>query len=85
MLPLRDANPTRITPYVTLALIAVNLLIFFIFQFRASQAEQTEFVYERAAIACEVTSGDPLDVEEIITGQCGAEGQGEVLDRKSVV
>ncbi len=84
MLPLRDANPTRITPYVTLALIAVNLLIFFIFQFRASQAEQTEFVYERAAIACEVTSGDPLDVEEIITGQCGAEGQGEVFPGKNV-
>ena len=84
MLPLHDANPTRITPWVTLALIAANLLVFFVFQFRGTAAEQQAFVYERAAIACEVTSGDPLEAEEIITGRCGEVGQGVVFPGKNV-
>ena len=84
MLPLRDANPTTIVPVVTLGLIVVNLLVFFVFQFRGSEADQLAFVYERAAIACEVTSGAPLDAEEIITGECGASGQGEVFPGKNV-
>ena len=84
MLPLRDANPTTITPWVTVVLIAANLLVFFVFQWRGSEADQLAFVYERAAIACEVTSGEPLDAEEIITGRCGAVGRGEVFPAKNV-
>ncbi len=84
MLPLRDANPTRITPYVTLGLIAVNILVFFLIQGRGSAGEQQAFVYERAAIACEVTTGDPLDVEEITSGQCVAGAQAPVFPGKNV-
>ena len=84
MLPLRDANPTRITPYVTIAVIAANLLVFFVLQFPGSEFDQTAFVYERAAIACEVTTGDPLDVAEIVTGECGATGDGQVFPGKNV-
>jgi membrane associated rhomboid family serine protease len=29
MVPLRDENPTQITPYITIGLIAINLLVFF--------------------------------------------------------
>lgn len=28
MIPLRDVNPTKITPYVTYSLIAINILAF---------------------------------------------------------
>jgi rhomboid family protein len=84
MLPLRDANPTRITPYVTLGLIAINLIVFFVLQYPGSELDHAEFVYERAAIACEVTTGDPLDVAEIVTGVCGATGEGEVFPGKNV-
>ncbi len=70
MIPLRDANPIRIRPYVTIGLIAVNIIVFFLIQGRGSPAEEQAFVYERAAIACEVTTGEPLDVDEIVTGAC---------------
>ena len=70
MLPLRDANPTGIIPFVTLGFIAANLLVFFLVQSRGDAADQQAFVYERAAIACEVVTGDPLDAEEILTGRC---------------
>lgn len=32
VIPLRDANPTRRTPYVTLAIIALNIIAFFLWQ-----------------------------------------------------
>jgi membrane associated rhomboid family serine protease len=32
MIPLRDANPTRRTPWVTLAIIALNVLVFIVWQ-----------------------------------------------------
>jgi membrane associated rhomboid family serine protease len=84
MLPLRDANPTRITPYITLGLIAVNLVVFFLIQGRGSAQDQQAFVYERAAIACEVTTGDPLGVDEIVTGRCVDGAQNPVFPDKNV-
>ncbi|MEE9178268.1 MAG: rhomboid family intramembrane serine protease [Acidimicrobiia bacterium] len=70
MLPLRDVNPTRITPFVTIGFIVVNLLVFFAIQGQQTQAEQEEFLYRRAAIGCEITTLQPLSAEEIITGTC---------------
>jgi membrane associated rhomboid family serine protease len=84
MFPLRDVNPTRITPVVTLALIAVNLLVFFLFQMRGTVEQQTELVYERAAIACEVSTGSPLGPDEIIEGICLPEAQTPVFPEKNV-
>lgn len=84
MLPLRDANPTSITPFVTLGLIAVNILVFFLIQGRGDAAEEAEFVYERAAIACEVTTGDPLDIDEITSGVCVDGAQAPIFPGKNV-
>lgn len=72
--PIRDLNPTRITPLVTVALITVNLLVFFAWQPSVfwspagDQAAAPEFLYRYAAVACEIVSGRPLTVPEI-TGQ----------------
>ncbi len=84
MLPLRDVNPTRITPVVTLLIIAANLLVFFLIQGRGAPDDQEAFVYERAAIACEVTTGSPLGVEEIIDGVCEPGAQDPVFPDKNV-
>jgi membrane associated rhomboid family serine protease len=82
VLPLRDVNPTRITPVVTLGLIAVSLAVFFLIQATDSPPEQEEFLYRRAAIGCEVWNLEPLTAEEIVTGRCGS-GADPVFPEKS--
>jgi membrane associated rhomboid family serine protease len=84
MFPLRDINPTRITPVVTLVLIAINVAVFFLFQMRGSAEQQQELIYERAAIACEVTTGAPLGFDEIIDDICLPGAQAPVFPDKNV-
>ena len=56
MIPLRDANPTRRTPYLTLGIIALNLLAFFLWQpLTGSAQEQAVFFQCHGAIAEEVS------------------------------
>ena len=73
--PLKDDNPTRRVPFVTIALIAVNIGVYFLVQpsgipdrtapAQQQQIDDLEFNLEYAAIPCEVTRGRPLTVEEI--------------------
>jgi membrane associated rhomboid family serine protease len=74
LLPIRDINPTVIRPVVTVALIVINIFVFFAFQPQDSQSEADRFAYEYAAIPCEIRSGDPLEVREIETGICADSG-----------
>ena len=74
MLPIRDVNPTRITPWVTLLLIAACVLVFFGLQNQASPAEQVEFLYERAAVSCEILGGEPLSLTQINQADCDLSG-----------
>ncbi len=79
MFPLRDNNPTRSRPLFTLALIAANLIVFFVWQPRAfwlpeaGRAEETQraFLFAHAVVPCEIVQGTPLDAAERFTGQCG--------------
>ena len=66
VLPLKDYNPTRRFPMVTLVLIAVNVAVYFFVQ-RPYDAEtsQARFSYEVAAIPCEVVQGRPLTEDEV--------------------
>jgi membrane associated rhomboid family serine protease len=84
VLPLRDLNPTRITPVITLLLIAANFVVFFLIQGSGTQEEQEAFVYERAAIACEVMTGAPLGVGEIRDDVCLAGAQSPIFPDKNV-
>lgn len=84
MFPLRDLNPTRITPVVTMVLIAANILVFFLIQGRGSLEEQESLVYERAAIACEVTTGSPLGADEILADECLPGAQQPIFPEKNV-
>ncbi len=82
MLPLRDINPTRSTAVVTLVLIAACLYVFFAIQARDTPSEQQEFLYRRAAIGCEIITGDPLSESEIIDSTCSSEPGQPVFPEK---
>jgi membrane associated rhomboid family serine protease len=69
MLPIRDVNPTATRPVVTGAIIAINVLVFLAIQPQESPAAD-DFAYRNAAIACEITTGAPLELREIETGEC---------------
>ena len=98
VIPIRDENPTRRFPVVTVALIAVNLFVFFALQlprdsdpsdFIRGISEADELNYEYGAIPCELTEGRPLDVAQFVTQQCAAssatvEGEREVFPDKNV-
>jgi membrane associated rhomboid family serine protease len=64
VIPLRDDNPTRHVAWVTFLLILVNVGVFVLVQPRTPTAT-ARFDYEYAAIPCEVTTGQPLTVDEI--------------------
>jgi rhomboid family protein len=82
VIPIRDENPTRRFPVVTVALIAINLVVFFAIQLpRDSKpsdliggiSESNELDYRYAAIPCEVTHGEPLDVAQFVSQRCAAD------------
>lgn len=62
MVPLRDENPTQITPYVTHGLIAANVLVF-LYELSLSPQELTSFFYRAAVVPRELSasfSGTPI-------------------------
>lgn len=71
MFPIRDINPTRTAAVVTFALITANVLVFFFWQpFGSGIQEELQFLYRRAAVACELVQRHPLTTAELSTGQC---------------
>jgi membrane associated rhomboid family serine protease len=58
MIPLRDLNPTRRFPVVTIALIAINVLIF-ILELSLSPEEQNQLSCMAGLIPCQVTGSCP--------------------------
>lgn len=75
MIPLKDENPTRTTPVITILLILACVGVFILVQptglnsivgsVRDQQAREIEFNLKAAAIPCEVVEGRPLSVEEV--------------------
>jgi membrane associated rhomboid family serine protease len=73
-LPLRDDERTRRVPWITIALIAINVLVFLFVQPAGFQGggisnrqdqywqaqEQEEFAYRWGAVSCEITTGKTL-------------------------
>ena len=72
--PLHDENPTSTRSWVTIALIIVNIVVFVWIQPRDMGPQDVEFVYEYAAIPCEVIEGRPLTVAENPLTNGGADG-----------
>ena len=80
MIPLRDENPTRRFPAVTVALLVVNIGAFLFLQPQGkqllgnrdrfvdpqtAQVEELQFNFQYAAVPCELTQGHPLTAEEL--------------------
>ncbi|MGC1513157.1 MAG: rhomboid family intramembrane serine protease [Acidimicrobiales bacterium] len=76
MIPLRDRNPTRRTPVITLALIALNVAVYLFVQPQGLDllnrdsggdidSSVAKFNFEHAAIPCEITTGRPLSPEQL--------------------
>jgi membrane associated rhomboid family serine protease len=83
VLPLRDDNPTRRMPVVTIALIVVNLFVYFAIQVPkdntssdriVNASENDEFTYSHAAIPCEISDGHPLSISQLELGACDVPG-----------
>jgi membrane associated rhomboid family serine protease len=70
VLPLRDDNPTRRMPIVTITLIIVNVFVYFALQLPKDDVASTEFTYSHAAIPCELNDGHPLSVAQLQRDSC---------------
>lgn len=95
-LPLRDDQRTRTTPWITLALIAINVAVFLFVQPAGFQGggqtgsqdqywlaqERDEFSYRYGAVACEVTTGKVLDRHP---AGCDTERPEELPGSKSIL
>lgn len=84
MLPIRDDNPTHRSALITGAIVAACLWAFFAEQ-PFDPAESVEFLYERAAISCELVTGDALTADEIRSGICESAPGPAVFPDKSIL
>ena len=83
MLPLRDDNPTKHIPFVTLAIIVLNVLAFILWEpIGGTEGEQAQFFYCNALVPFEVVHQESLTEAG---PEAGAQGedivQGLQLDR----
>lgn len=62
LFPFRDDNPTRITPIVTMALIAMNVLVF-LYQFTLPEGAHQRFIYSFGMIPAVLLGGAQLPPE----------------------
>jgi rhomboid family protein len=78
VIPIHDDNPTERFAYVTVAIIAINVFVYFFIQphsgvnTRLGTSNDTAFTLEHAAIPCELNQGEPATVREVNTGNCDA-------------
>jgi membrane associated rhomboid family serine protease len=78
VIPLHDDNPTERFPFVTVAIIALNVFVYLLIQphsgvdTRLGTSRDTAFTLQHAAIPCELNQGEPATVRELNTGSCTA-------------
>ncbi|MUL36958.1 rhomboid family intramembrane serine protease [Gloeocapsopsis dulcis] len=63
MVPLRDNNPTSITPYVTYAIVGANIFIF-LYQATLSPQELQAFFNRAAVVPCQLSTTCPVPVDQ---------------------
>jgi len=78
LLPIRDLNPSRRPPVITLILIGICLFTYFFVQ------SGDEHIYEAASIPCEVTTGEPLSGPEIVGEAPCAVGDAPSFPEKNI-
>ncbi|HEX5615555.1 MAG TPA: rhomboid family intramembrane serine protease [Acidimicrobiia bacterium] len=73
VIPLRDDTPSVRRPYVTIALVVINVVVYFGVQPRTDSVESQEFLYRNAAIPCELRTGEPITAAAVVTGDCASD------------
>ena len=74
MIPLKDYNPTTRRAVVTIALIAVNVAVYFLVQPHPNRTvdprgiREAQFTLEHAAIPCEIVHHRPLNQSDVTFG-----------------
>lgn len=63
MVPLRDNNPTTITPYVTYALVGANIFIF-LYQLTLPSQQLQAFFNRAAVVPCQLSATCPIPVNQ---------------------
>ena len=56
MIPIRDNNPSHSTPYLTVTLIAINVVVFLLAQFQGDEARKLLFTLKYAYVPAELTA-----------------------------
>jgi membrane associated rhomboid family serine protease len=74
VIPLHDNNPTNKRAVVTLVIIAINVFVYFAIQPHGE--DQGRFIFENAAIPCELEEGRPLDEAQFRLNDCDTEVRG---------
>lgn len=62
LIPISDANPTRRFPLITVALIAINVVLFFMEPGLGQTAESSEYFIRNAPIPCQVEDECPTAI-----------------------
>ncbi len=78
MIPIRDVNPTRSTPWVTWSIILVCLLVF-LWQWVLPEGADTEFVLTWGLVPRRLTAGDPGAWPTVLTSMFMHGGIAHVL------
>jgi membrane associated rhomboid family serine protease len=97
VIPLHDDNPTQRFPFVTVAIIAACVIVYFAIQPHSGTSDlgtsqftaprDTVFTLEYAAIPCELQQGEPLTIDEARSGECVESlraDSGEIFPEKNV-
>jgi membrane associated rhomboid family serine protease len=81
VIPIRDDNPTTRKPVLTIAIIVGCIYIFALVQPRQS-GEEVQFLYEHAAVPCEVVHAEPMsnDLAQECAGEDIVGGRGARVD-----
>ncbi|MCB0013713.1 MAG: rhomboid family intramembrane serine protease [Anaerolineales bacterium] len=67
MIPLRDANPSHRTPYITIGLIVTNILIFLYELSFQNDQQLVAFFYRWGVVPAELMQGHPGELINIVT------------------
>jgi membrane associated rhomboid family serine protease len=69
LIPISDANPTKRVPYVTLGLIAVNIVMFFLTPGLGQTDESTVHFIEKAPLPCQLQDECPTEPLGTLDGE----------------
>ncbi|MSO77999.1 MAG: rhomboid family intramembrane serine protease [Acidimicrobiia bacterium] len=75
VIPIHDLNPTRRRAWVTLLIIAINVVVYVAVQPHGDANDQYRFNVRHAAIPCEIKEREPAQILELNEQNCDLESE----------